>query len=268
MLVRDVIAAVESMADVTKQESWDNTGMQVGHLDREVRRIASCVTVTVEMIESIPGVDMILAHHPLFLPGRWQPVKRLTGAEWNKFKALAQRDITVYSFHSPWDPPPGGTRDILGRILGLQFPELPRYSKLDVVGTVEQQPFETFLPFVERRLQASSKRVIGKPGQLIRRVAALGGSTLRERNSIEEVLHAGCDCIIGGDSNTFTWQLIRDAGATMIDIGHDASETPGIANLLRQLRPKLDGVDMVLYVDDHVVDINKYFAPETTHADR
>lgn len=118
MLNTAIISAIEDFAPALLQESWDNTGVQVGSLRTECTGVLLCVDVTPEIVDEARerGCNLIISHHPLLFKG----LKRLSGntpAEEAVIRAIAY-GITVYSCHTAADSTPGGVSYRMAEMLG------------------------------------------------------------------------------------------------------------------------------------------------------
>ena len=120
MLNAAIISAIEDFAPALLQESWDNTGVQVGSLRAECTGVLLCVDVTPAIVDEARdrGCNLIISHHPLIFKG----LKRLTGntpVEEAVMRAIAA-GITVYSSHTAVDSTPGGVSYRMARMLGAR----------------------------------------------------------------------------------------------------------------------------------------------------
>lgn len=120
MLNSAVISAIEDFAPLSYQESWDNTGVQVGSLRAECTGVLLCVDVTPVIIEEAhdKGCNLIISHHPLIFKG----LKRLSGntpVEEAVMRAI-RYGITVYSCHTAVDSTPGGVSYAMARMLDAE----------------------------------------------------------------------------------------------------------------------------------------------------
>lgn len=103
MLVSDVIKAIEDFAPPQYQESYDNSGLQVGNLDAEVKGVLLSLDVTEALIDEAiaHNCNMIVAHHPLLFSG----LKRIAGNNYVErivIKAI-KNDISIYAAHTNLD---------------------------------------------------------------------------------------------------------------------------------------------------------------------
>lgn len=119
MLNLEIIKAIEQFAPPSLQESWDNTGLQVGATRVECTGVLICFDVTPSVVEEAIalGYNLIISHHPLFFKGE----KRLTGATPQQACAInaIAAGITIYSTHTAADSTKGGVSYILAQRLGV-----------------------------------------------------------------------------------------------------------------------------------------------------
>lgn len=114
-----VIAAIEDFAPRRLQESWDNTGMQIGFPQgADCTGALLCVDVTEDIIaEAVErGCNLVVSHHPLIFKG----LKSLTGANATERAALGaiRAGVAVYSSHTALDSTCGGVSYALAAALG------------------------------------------------------------------------------------------------------------------------------------------------------
>lgn len=103
MKIGDILNALERFAPLAFQESYDNSGLQVGLTKVEATGVLLCLDVTEEVIdEAISlGYNLIISHHPLI----FKPIKNIT---YNSYidkcivKAI-KNNITIYSAHTNLD---------------------------------------------------------------------------------------------------------------------------------------------------------------------
>ncbi|MDE6498209.1 MAG: Nif3-like dinuclear metal center hexameric protein [Muribaculaceae bacterium] len=118
MLIGHIIEAIESLACPALQESWDNSGLQVGDAGEECTGVMLCVDCTEAVINEAAekGCNLIVSHHPLIFKG----IKHITDSNpTERCVALAlRRGIAVYSSHTSLDSAEGGVSYALARSLG------------------------------------------------------------------------------------------------------------------------------------------------------
>ena len=120
MQIKEVINVIENLAPISFQESYDNTGMQVGNISREINSILLTLDVTEETInEAVENkIDLIISHHPVIFNG----IKKLSGRNATErivIKAI-KNDIAIYSCHTNIDSAWNGVNIKLAEKFGLQ----------------------------------------------------------------------------------------------------------------------------------------------------
>jgi dinuclear metal center YbgI/SA1388 family protein len=118
-IVRDIVGCIEEFAPPLYQESYDNSGLQVGNYNQETKAVLLSVDVTEDIVDEAiqVGANLIIAHHPLIFSG----LKRITGASYTEraiIKAL-KNDIAIYSCHTNMDNMSAGVSFKMAEKLGL-----------------------------------------------------------------------------------------------------------------------------------------------------
>ena len=67
MLCRDIMKVIETTYPKHAALEWDNVGLLVGRMDKDVKRIYVALDATDEVIDDVilRGADMLITHHPL-----------------------------------------------------------------------------------------------------------------------------------------------------------------------------------------------------------
>jgi len=115
----EIIAAIERLAPVDRQESYDNAGLYCGEQSSEIHKVITCLDITEQVLDEAiaKGCQLVLAHHPVI----FKPIKRLTGrtfAERILLKAV-RYNIALYAAHTNLDNVTGGVNFTLAEKLGL-----------------------------------------------------------------------------------------------------------------------------------------------------
>ncbi|GAB1360552.1 hypothetical protein MASR1M31_23700 [Porphyromonadaceae bacterium] len=182
MKVKEIISLFESIAPLSLQEEYDNSGIQIGDIEKEISACLLCMDVTEEVIDEAieKGCGMIISHHPLL----FKPVKSITGASYVErciIKAI-KNEIAVYAGHTNFDKVHGGVSFLIGRKLGLieMAPLAEEENQLDGLGVIGrlENPISlgSFLQQVKTQLNLSTIRSSDLSERMIQRVALCGGS--------------------------------------------------------------------------------------------
>ena len=120
MKIKDIAKALEQWAPRSLQEDYDNSGLQVGDPEAEVRSALVCLDCTEAMVEeaAAKGCGLIIAHHPVIFKG----LKSLTGSTYVERTLLAalRHGIAIYAIHTNLDNVFDGVNGEIARRLGLK----------------------------------------------------------------------------------------------------------------------------------------------------
>lgn len=120
MKIIEIIRAIERRLPLWLQESWDNSGLQVGDTEADVTGVLLALDPTEEVIAQAiaQGCNLVITHHPLLFKGL-KRVSTSTHIE-RTLRAAIRADITIYSAHTNADNAPEGLNAMLAEALGLR----------------------------------------------------------------------------------------------------------------------------------------------------
>ena len=120
MRIADIIRVLEAWAPPVLQEDYDNSGLQVGDRNAEVRAALIALDCTEEVVaEAVKrGCDLIIAHHPVIFRGLKSITER-TGVERTLLAAI-RNNVAIYAIHTNLDNVIDGVNAEIGACLGLQ----------------------------------------------------------------------------------------------------------------------------------------------------
>lgn len=161
MVINEVTSYLESIAPLSLQESYDNSGLLVGDKNAEINAILLTLDVTEEVLQEAitKKCNLIVAHHPLIFSG----LKKLTGKnEIERCIILAiKSDIAIYACHTNLDNITNGVNKKFADKLGLINTKIlaPKKNRL--------QKLTTYVPLVntEDILEALSDAGAGNIGE-------------------------------------------------------------------------------------------------------
>jgi dinuclear metal center YbgI/SA1388 family protein len=119
MQIKDITAYLESIAPLSYQESYDNSGLIVGDRNAVVKK----VLITLDCIEAVVDeaikekCQLIIAHHPIVFSG----MKKFNGrnyVERTVMKAI-KHDIGIYAIHTNYDNVMSGVNSMICEKLGI-----------------------------------------------------------------------------------------------------------------------------------------------------
>ena len=183
MKIKEITDAIERFAPLHLQESYDNSGVQVGDVNEEVSGVLLCIDITEEVIDEAlqKGCNLIISHHPLIFRG----IKKIAPTNYISrciIKAIEHR-ITLYSSHTNMDKAPQGVSYQTATRLGINVEKMlspeegnEQYG-LGVVGELsEAMDADMYLARVKEIVGIGSIRHTDTAGRKVKRIALCGGA--------------------------------------------------------------------------------------------
>ena len=119
MKLKEIKSFLEGMAPLAVQESWDNSGLQIGCSDKDIHKVMVCLDLTEAVLDEAEaiGADLVISHHPLIFKG----LKSISGNTYQDrcVRKAILSDIAVYSAHTSLDNILGGVNHKIASLLGL-----------------------------------------------------------------------------------------------------------------------------------------------------
>jgi len=118
--IKEVIKILEDVAPLGMQESYDNSGLNIGNPNNDISGVLCTIDLTEEVLDECIqlGANLIVAHHPLIFGG----LKSITGKGYIErivIKAI-KKDIAIYAGHTNFDNIPGGVNAMICTKIGLE----------------------------------------------------------------------------------------------------------------------------------------------------
>lgn len=213
-------------------------GLQLEGDEREVKKIALGVTITVELIEKAIEIDadLILVHHGLFWDRDPHVIK---GPLRKRLKLLFDAGLAVAGYHLPLDfHETLGNNIQLANLLGLKETEgilnTPRYSE-GMMGNTKFSDIESFSNHLEQILGRKPLVLPYGPKKLQKVAIVSGGAQGYFPRAIEE----GADCFITGEASEQNFSMSKEHGVHFISAGHYHTEQFGIQALGNDITQQL-----------------------------
>ncbi len=121
MQIRDLIAAMESVAPTADAEPWDNVGLILGDPAGALARVMLCIDLTQDVVcEAVEkGCEAVIAYHPPLFKDVRKLVADDGATTGGAVYAAVRAGLSVYTPHTALDVADGGTNDVLADVLGL-----------------------------------------------------------------------------------------------------------------------------------------------------
>ncbi len=221
MLLKDIIDIIESVAPLSSQADWDNSGLQIGHNDADVASVLLCTDVTEAVMDEAirKNCQLILSHHPLL----FHPLSTIQGRTFQErvtLKAI-RHDISIYSSHTPMDRYQHGTSGYMAKRLGITDYHTLSDDGYGVIGNLPHPlTVEEMLAATKHAFRTTAIRYTLPDKKTISRVACGSGACA---DFMEDAIGQGADAFISADYKHH--QFLQAEGRIMLlDIGHFESE--------------------------------------------
>lgn len=234
MKVKELYACLDKIAPFEYQEEWDNSGLLVGDMEAEVKKILVTLDVTSDVIDMAvqSKADLIISHHPLI----FSPLKKINSQNFisKRVLKLAQENIGLISMHTNMDAT--GLEEVTRELLKINkykpLVENEKFPNLGVgFGTVgkfiDESGNEVDITLREAVIRTKTGfmtdvvKVYGDLDSMVGKVAVCTGSG---KSFIEDCLKNHCDLYITGDITYHDALDARERGLSIIDAGHFGTE--------------------------------------------
>ncbi len=226
MILRELINIIESVAPLSIQEEWDNSGLQIGNWEIEVSSVLLCTDISEPIVEEAieKGCQLIISHHPLLFRGL-KTIQGKTATERCVVKAI-ENHIAIYSSHTAMDCYLHGVSGRMAEKLGItNYAILSPASAEAGLGVIGNLPhplsLEQLLENVKTTFHTPVVRYTNAhSSQLITRIALCGGAG---SEFVGEAIVQGADVFISADFKYHEFQQ-AEGRIVVMDIGHFESE--------------------------------------------
>jgi len=228
--IKDIISTIEDIAPLGWQESYDNSGITLGDIERECIGVYVCLDVSEEIIDKAikSNCNIIISHHPIIFKG----IKKIDyRSQIGKILIKAiKNDIVLYAAHTNIDNAINGVNGVLAERIGLvNLRPLNKGSYFDnenflgsgAIGELEK-PMEkaAFFQHLKETLGLSQITYNSKEQDQIKTIAICGGSG---SFLIPDAIRSSVDIFITGEIK-YHELLDNDKSILLAEIGHYESE--------------------------------------------
>lgn len=205
-----------------------------GAPETPVKGIATTMMATLDVLQraSKAGLNLVITHEPTFYSHQ-DSVEQLTSDPTYQFKLdfIRRNNMAVFHFHDHWHArSPDGIAAGMTRELGWEKNADPQNPRL---FSFEPTSLAALVSDMQRKLGASSIRVVGDPRMTVRRAIASWGYA-SQFPGIPLLARADVDVLIVGE--TREWEVVEYAQdmiasgkhKALIVLGHVVSEQAGM----------------------------------------
>lgn len=245
MKLRDLIAYYEREVPLSLQEDYDNSGIQFGDMDKDIKKILIALDLDENTLDKAieEKYDLIIVHHPVI----FKPLKNIVYDKslTSRLIRAIKNDINIYASHTNLDKVKGGVSYALAEKLGIKEvktlePEDENSNGIGTYGYIEKTSARDFISEVKEKLEINNLIAYGDLDRNIEKIALVGGSG---GSLIAKSIEEDCDLLISSEFDHDKQILAYDRVLILLDISHYDSEKFGlnkIKDILEEKYPELD----------------------------
>ena len=224
MKLEHIYRLLDEISPFETQESWDNSGVNIGSMDDDVKSIVVSLDIDEQLLDSIEPNTLLITHHPII----FSSLKSLDYAKYpaNLLQKMVQKNISNIVMHTNFDKSDLNAY-VATEILGLEIAKQDDY----VIYFDVHYDFDKLLEHTQSVFSLKRLKYV-KCHESIRRLALTTGAGASMLGDIE------ADCYLTGDIKYHDAMAARSMNISLIDIGHYESEcffSTILANHLKNL---------------------------------
>ena len=226
MILKDMIKKIENKYPLDIAYSWDNVGLIVGDINKDIKKIMVSLEANEKVIDEAinKNIDIIITHHPFI----FSKINKITTSDikGKLLYKLIKSDIAIYSMHTNFDVSFDGLNDYFMEVIGFKNTEiLDLNDKGCGLGRVanlgESITLIELCKLIKEKFSIKKLSFCGDKESKIKRVGVVTGSG---SDMIKMCIDKNIDVLITGDIKYHQAQDAIDLGFNLIDCGHFESE--------------------------------------------
>ena len=222
MKLQEIYKHLDKISPFELQEKWDNSGLIVGDMEREVSQIVLSLDIDFSMIEEAKEGTLFVVHHPLIFG-------KLTQLDFAKYPANLMEQMILkkqacIAMHTNFDQT-HLNKYVFEKILGFTMEN----QKSFLCTTKGSWNYKALLLHLKDKLNLPTLKVVGKK-ENIRSIALCTGAGASLIDEVE------ADCFLTGDIKYHDAMKAMSENLMMVDIGHYESEKFFSEILLEELK--------------------------------
>lgn len=254
MKLNDILKKIEKKYPLFLQYDWDNSGLNIGNRDMDIKKILLTLEVTKATIdEAIENdVDLIISHHP-FIFSKMKSIV-CDDVKGKEIYRLIQNNIAVYAMHTNLDVAEDGLNDYFLSLVGIKDSEIfiveginENYINsnpygLGRVASTNPTTVRDIALKLKNILKTEDIRIIGDPEKEVNKFSIVTGSG---SEFFSDAKSRDCQLHITGDVKYHTAVDSIALGVNIIDCGHYGSEHIFTDFMEEKLKEMLSNVEII-----------------------
>ena len=210
MVLQEIYNHLDRISPFELQEKWDNSGLIVGDMQREVPQIVVSLDIDETMIAEAAEGTLFIVHHPLIF-GKMTQLDFATYPA-NLIEKLILKKQSLIAMHTNFDKS-HLNRYVFEKVLGFAVEQQEEFVCL----ARGEWRYQELLSLLREKLDLPTLKVIGKK-ETITSIALTTGAGA---SLIDTVV---ADCFLTGDIKYHDAMKALSQDLMMVDIGHYESE--------------------------------------------
>lgn len=222
MKLQEIYDHLDTISPFELQEKWDNSGLILGDMSRDVSQIVVSLDIDDEMIEKSDQNTLFIVHHPLIFGN----LSQLDFAKYpsNLIEKMILKRQSLIAMHTNFDQT-HLNKYVFEKVLGFQMESQYPF----VCTTKGEWHYKELLTLLKEKLNLSTLKVIGKK-EVINTIALTTGAGASLMDEVE------ADCFLTGDIKYHDAMKAMSEELMMVDIGHYESEKFFAEIILEELK--------------------------------
>ncbi len=210
MQIKEIYNFLNELSPFDLQEKWDNSGLIVGNMEDEFKKVYISLDLDEKMLEVIEANSLIITHHPLI----FNPLKTVNFNSYSTklLQILIKKDIALISMHTNIDKT-HLNKYVASQILGLDVScddDFICYANVDM-------SFNQLKQLIKDKLNLEFTKSV-KCNEKIKKLAITTGA------GMSLIPYIKADCFLTGDIKYHDAMEAKSLNISLIDIGHYESE--------------------------------------------
>ncbi|MBU1343117.1 MAG: Nif3-like dinuclear metal center hexameric protein [Proteobacteria bacterium] len=254
---KDILELLNTIAPFNIAEDWDNSGLQAGNLNWEVKKVMIGLDVSMPLMIAAKewNSDLVLTHHPLMIrPEKSIDFDKMPGSA---IEISAKQKISIISAHTNLDKANDGLNDYFAAKIGLKKVKIffidnsslmPTDEMIGIgrIGVLESpMVLKQFVHQIKENLNLSYLRVTGDMQLPVSKIAVCTGSG---GSFLDVFLKSDADVYITGDIKYHEARLVEEYSKGLIDVGHFGSEHMAIDLLSGKLSQAIQSAGLKIKI--------------------
>ena len=211
MKLQEIYNHLDKISPFELQEKWDNSGLIVGDMEREVSQIAVSLDIDLDIIKEAKEGTLFVVHHPLI----FGKLTQLDFAKYpsNLMEKMILKKQSCIALHTNFDQT-HLNKYVFEKVLGFKLDSQSSF----LCTTQGEWNYKALLSLIKEKLGLPTLKVVGKK----EKIGSIALCTGAGASLMDEVK---ADCFLTGDIKYHDAMKAMSENLMMVDIGHYESET-------------------------------------------